>query len=292
MLDRVRARWWLPVVVGVLLTWALVADLLVLYEAVLPLAAVCAIRMYRRRGPLAGQWYELSLAAAALGSAVAARLAVAQIGQAGGFTARTLLARFSTSGELSAHLWDRVQGVLGVFGADIFGQPIGPGLLLDLVRLVAVVLVGWAVAAAVRRFYGEADLVTQLLAAAFVVVVTGYLFTNKGATNGSSRLCQSARCRGPPAQAAARLSAPPGAGAGPRLRRRYRRSQPRPPASVRPQRAGRGLAPGPSPHLWPGRILGSEQRHRGQRRPGQGQARPDVPPSAGHDPVGDQRVMV
>jgi hypothetical protein len=183
VLDRVRARWWLPVVVGVLLTWALVADLLVLYEAVLPLAAVCAMRMYRRRGPLVGQWYELSLAAAALGSAVAARLAVALIGQAGGFTARTLLARFSTSGELSAHLWNRVQGVLGVFGADVFGQPVGPGLLPDLVRLIAVVLVGWAVAAAVRRFYGEADLVTQVLAAAFVVVVTGYLFTNKGATN-------------------------------------------------------------------------------------------------------------
>jgi hypothetical protein len=183
VLDRVRARWWLPMVVGVLLTWALVADLLVLYEAVLPLAAVCAMRMYRRRGPLAGQWYELSLVAAALGSAVAARLAVALIGQAGGFTARTLLARFSTSGELSAHLWDRVQGVLGVFGADIFGQPVGPGLLPDLVRLVAVMLVGMAVAAAVRRFYREADLVTQLLAAAFVVVVTGYLFTNKGATN-------------------------------------------------------------------------------------------------------------
>ena len=183
VLDGVRARWWVPVVVGVLLTWALVADLLVLYEAVLPLAAVCAMRMYRRRGPLAGQRYELSLAAAAVGSAVAARLAVALIGQAGGFTARTLLARFSTSGELSAHLWDRVQGVLGVFGADIIGQPVGPGLLLDLVRLVAVVLVGWAVAAAVRRFYGDADLVTQVLAAAFAVVLAGYLFTNKGATN-------------------------------------------------------------------------------------------------------------
>ena len=86
VLDRARERWWVPVAVGAALTWALIADLLVLYEGVLPLAAVCAVRMYRRRGPLAGQWYDLSLAVAALGSAAAARLALALSRQAGGFT--------------------------------------------------------------------------------------------------------------------------------------------------------------------------------------------------------------
>ncbi len=90
ILDRVRARW-VPVVIGMLLAWAQIADPLVLYEGVLPLGVVCAVRMYRRRGPLAGQWYELSLTAAALGSVVAARLALALIRQAGGFTTPTLL---------------------------------------------------------------------------------------------------------------------------------------------------------------------------------------------------------
>ena len=55
----------MPVAVAVLLTWVQVADALVLYEVSLPLIAVCGIALYRRRGQLAGQWYELSLIAAA-----------------------------------------------------------------------------------------------------------------------------------------------------------------------------------------------------------------------------------
>ena len=79
VLDRMQARWWVPLVVGLALTWAQVSDVLVLYEGVVPLAIVCVVRMYRRRGPLAGQWYELALAGAALASAVVSRLAIVLI---------------------------------------------------------------------------------------------------------------------------------------------------------------------------------------------------------------------
>jgi len=182
ILDRVRARW-VPVVIGMLLAWAQIADPQVLYEGVLPLAVVCAARMYRRRGPLAGQWYELSLTAAALGSVVAARIALALIRQAGGFTTRTLLVSFSTADGLSAQLWHRAQGVLQVFGADFLGLPFGPSVLVELIRLVGVALVGWAVVAAVRRFYRESDLIVPVLVMAFMVVLAGYLVTNKGAVN-------------------------------------------------------------------------------------------------------------
>ena len=58
---------WVPVVVGVLLTWVLVADPLVLVVGVFPLVAVCALRIIRGlSGGLAAQWYEVSLAAAAI----------------------------------------------------------------------------------------------------------------------------------------------------------------------------------------------------------------------------------
>jgi hypothetical protein len=46
ILDHARTRWYVPVIAGVFLGWAVVADMLVLYIGILPLAAVCAIRIY------------------------------------------------------------------------------------------------------------------------------------------------------------------------------------------------------------------------------------------------------
>ena len=129
ILDRMRARWWVPLLVGLALTWAQVADVLVLYEGVVPLAIVCVVRMYRRRGPLAGQWYELALAGAALASAVVSRLAIVLISHAGGFTTRRLLVGFSTADDLSTSLPHRAEGVLQVFSADFFGMSFGAGVL-------------------------------------------------------------------------------------------------------------------------------------------------------------------
>src|SRR5947209_373557 len=69
ILDQGRPRWYVPVIVGALLGWAEVADILVLYIGVLPLAGVCAIRVGHAvaigRKPLASQRYDLALGAAA-----------------------------------------------------------------------------------------------------------------------------------------------------------------------------------------------------------------------------------
>ena len=184
VLDRPRQRWWAPVAVGVLLAWAQVADVLVLYEGVLPLAVVCAVTAYRRRGPLRGHWYELSLAGAALASVAAARVVLLLIRHAGGFTARHLLAGFSTADDLPAGLAHRAEGVLAVFGADFFGLPLGAGVALIVVHLVGLGLAGWGVAAAVRRFFGDdGDLVVHVIAVGVVLVLAGYLISNKGAVN-------------------------------------------------------------------------------------------------------------
>ena len=47
LLDRAPRRWFVPVLVGAMLTWALIADGIVLYTGFLPLTIVCAIRAYR-----------------------------------------------------------------------------------------------------------------------------------------------------------------------------------------------------------------------------------------------------
>ena len=60
VLDRARPRWWVPVLIAVLLAWVQVGDTLVLYEGVVPLVIVCAIRAYptyRLRRRLSESWY-------------------------------------------------------------------------------------------------------------------------------------------------------------------------------------------------------------------------------------------
>ena len=76
LLDRAGRRWWVPVAVAVLFTWAQVADALVLYEVSLPVIAVCGIRIYRGRRQLTGQWFEFSLAAAAVLAIAASSLVI------------------------------------------------------------------------------------------------------------------------------------------------------------------------------------------------------------------------
>ena len=75
VIDRVTparwqaARWLVPLVVFVLLTWTMIADSIVLVTCIAPLVVVCLIRagagLTRRGERTAPRWYELSLAAAA-----------------------------------------------------------------------------------------------------------------------------------------------------------------------------------------------------------------------------------
>jgi hypothetical protein len=182
LLDRAEPRWWVPVAVAVLLTCAQVADMIVLIEGVLPLVFVCAVRMLRRRGPVAGQWYELSLAAGALGAAVAARVVLALIRQAGGFFVVTPLAKFSLRYATGAELWHKIRSLLDAFGAS-FSPPSPVTVFAAMLHLLGVVLVAWAVAAAVRRFLSDLDLTTQILAVAFTGLLVAYVFGNKPDAN-------------------------------------------------------------------------------------------------------------
>lgn len=182
VLDRSRPRWWTPALITVLLSGALIADTLVLIEGVVPLLAVCGFRMYRRRGPLAGQWYDLSLAAGSLVSVAVAKAALDMIRNAGGFTGRSPTLIFSSAAGLSAHLWQKVERVLGIFSADFLGLHVGQFAFTALVHLVGLALVAWAVTIGVRRFT-TCDLTDQVLTTAFVVVLAAYMLGAKSNPN-------------------------------------------------------------------------------------------------------------
>jgi hypothetical protein len=144
---------------------------------------VCAVRLYRRRGPLSGQWYDLSLAAGALVSAGAARLALAVIRHLGGFVVKTPIAQFATPHAMTGQFWPDIANVLDVFGADFLGRPFGPHAASPLLHLVGVALVAWAAALAIRHFFTDSDrdrdLVTPVLTVAFAIQLVAYIFGTK-----------------------------------------------------------------------------------------------------------------
>jgi hypothetical protein len=169
-----RRRWWVPAAVTALLAWVQVGDPLVLYEAVVPLVLVCGIRIARRRGSLADNWYELALAGGAIISAGAAWVALKLINRLGGFAVRPPAVALAHVGHLPSNVWVAVQSVLLLFGADFSGQQNGAQVGIAVVHLAGVALAAWAVGRALRRF-GPQDLVVQVLTVALIVLLAAYV---------------------------------------------------------------------------------------------------------------------
>ena len=188
ILDRdpqARPQLWIPAVVMVLLAWAQVGDPLVLYEGVVPLVLVCAIRMVRRRGRLADNWYEVALAGGAIVSVGVAWLALKLIHRLGGFAVRPPRMVFAHITHVPANLWVAVQSVLLLFGADLHGQQNGARIGIALVHLAGVALAAWAAGRALRRF-GTQDLVVQGLTVTLIVLLTAYVVRGNPNVAGST----------------------------------------------------------------------------------------------------------
>ena len=181
VLDRVRPRWWVPLLVAALLTWAQVADTLVLFEGALPLALACAIRMCRRRGATVERRYEAMLAGGALVSAVAARLVLDLIHAAGGFYVKTPVAELKTLSGLPTTLGTQLVSVLNTFGVDFSGPPAAP--FPGLVHLVGFLLVVVALCIGVRRLWRDSDLIVQMLCIALLLVLAAYLVSTQTQPN-------------------------------------------------------------------------------------------------------------
>jgi hypothetical protein len=192
VLDRLKPRWPAPVIVGLMLTWALVADPLVLVAGVVPLVAVCAVRVIRAvaaagrplgRDPgwrpasiparVAAQWYEMSLAAAAILAEGLASLVGRLIKASGGFILHPVPYQLAPVHTWPKHAYVTAQGLLALFGA----RPQGPAIELAfaLVHLAGIALAAWAMWRVARHFISCPDMISQILLLAIVINVVVYV---------------------------------------------------------------------------------------------------------------------
>jgi hypothetical protein len=174
-------RWHVPVLVWLALTWTAVADTLTLFVAVAPLALVCALRATRgairnrNTGAPRECRRELALLAAAA-LAIPAELAVTGLVRAaGGWQAAGLRASLAGAGQLAGNARLTGEGLLELFGANVFGAwSSGSGLAVAFaaVHLVGVAFAVAGVAAAAR---GRRDLIDAVLLTGLVINLAAYL---------------------------------------------------------------------------------------------------------------------
>jgi hypothetical protein len=202
VVERCQPRWYLPVAVGILLTWGVVADALLELTGVAPLVLVCAIRAAQRLHPAvlpqrpaaaaqlavavrAGlaepaqdavhspRWFELCLAAAALAAIGAAALVSAFIRASGGFALRPVGTRFAGFAALPHNVVLTIQGIGMLFGAS-FGRGQSVNLIFSSLHLAGVALFAVAFCVALRRFFRREELLVPALALAIVLNVIFY----------------------------------------------------------------------------------------------------------------------
>ncbi len=175
---------YVPVIAGAFLGWAAVADTLVLFIGVLPLAGVCAIRACQavaiERKPLASQWYDMALGAAALLGAAAGVLALHVIHAHGGFYMPAPSAQLAQSGAtLVRNLGIAAQGLLLLGGADFLGLRLTASTVFTMLHVVGVFLAAWGTWLAARRFLRDRDLVAQLLVTGVAINLAAYVLSTK-----------------------------------------------------------------------------------------------------------------
>jgi hypothetical protein len=207
IVPTLRQRWYIPLVVAVLIAWALMADPLVLVVAIYPLVVVCLVRVIvgsvggaRHGGGLRGlreglvaRWLELSLAVAAGIGYLLVWFGGHLLTRAGGYTQQAV--PFQLDGGVGRWFMQArvvVHGLLEMFGAYFVpGNAINyksPGTFvlapslsgldqaLAISRLVCVLLALWGCCAIARRFFRrDADFVSQLLLAGIVLNLVAYI---------------------------------------------------------------------------------------------------------------------
>jgi len=184
LLDRAPARWWVPALVALGLAWVLIADDLVLIVGVVPLAAVCFLRIVeaavRERSVSRGvraRWYELSLVVAAGAAAGIAWVAERVLRALGGYILNPIPFRF-TLHDIPANLHS-LWAVPQIFGADYRGLT-GAAFAAAALHWVSLTLVVVALLLVAWRFFAGAVLVDQVLAVAIVANIVLFVVTSAG----------------------------------------------------------------------------------------------------------------
>jgi hypothetical protein len=182
LIDRAPSRWYVPVLVWLGLAWTALADAMTIFVAIIPLAVVCAISLVNglavRRDPFAGHRREASLAAAAV-LAVPAELAVAALIRArGGWQVNGLRTALADAGQLAGNARLTGEGLLELFGANVFDATTGLGAALAAVHLAGLALAIAGVLVAARGFpdrAGRGTFIEAVLVTGIVIDLAAYL---------------------------------------------------------------------------------------------------------------------
>jgi len=174
-------RWWVPVVVCVLLAWIQVGDQLTLVAATAPIAGVATARLAMlavRRRPLAAYRYDAMLFAAAALSNELANLAQRAIRALGGFDLRPLPQQLiAPRSQIRMHAHVMLQAIVLLFGAqNPHTSQSHLNLMADL-HWIGLGLAGAGLAVAIATFFlSRTDRVTQIVAAATVATLVAGVF--------------------------------------------------------------------------------------------------------------------
>ena len=148
---------YVPVAVGAILAWGLVADPLVEVTGVTPLVLVCGIRAAQRARRSEPWAWEVSLAVAAIAAIGVSALVSLLIHAAGGFVTSPVQTGFAGFAALPHNAFLAGQGFLLLFGASfIGGQP--ANMLFSVLHLAGVGLVAAALVVGLGRLFRREDL--------------------------------------------------------------------------------------------------------------------------------------
>jgi hypothetical protein len=170
ILDRSRPRWYIPVLLALILGCTSVADLTAVFIGAVPLAGVYGYRVARarltERLPLASQRYEVSLVAAGLAAALLGAEGQHILTAVGSLYHAAPATQFSPLHLIFWHNF-KVTGLclLVLAGADFVWVHQPAQVALALLHLAGVVLVAAGILLAAWRFARDRDVVSQLLVA-------------------------------------------------------------------------------------------------------------------------------
>jgi hypothetical protein len=180
LIDRARPRWYVPVLVCLLFTWTMAADLVVLLTGVIPLLLASAARaragLLRRGERAASARYELGLAGAAAVAGVAGLFAPRAMAALGGYH-QAHVGTHTALGQLPHGAWVTLQAFLELFGANVFGARPVLEVFFAALHLAGAVLVAWALGLAFVRFFRSTELIVPVVAVAIVLNLVAYMIS-------------------------------------------------------------------------------------------------------------------
>ncbi len=189
LIDRAgpaKARRLVVVAVGIAFAWTMVADSVILLTGIVPLILVCAVRAFPGRVRGGPMWCEASLATAAAAAGVVGSFAPRVIAALGGYRERHV-GTATDLGQLPHGAWITVQGLLELFGADVFAAGSPAGFILALCHLAGVIAVAFGLGIAAARFLRSADLLVPVFAVAIALNTGAYLISTHARTVLGSR---------------------------------------------------------------------------------------------------------